>query len=431
MKRPLLFAVLIVMMGMQSSCITKNTLPESNLQQSTNLTIPLDDAIGHLDAFLNRNEYMTRGLKKSYRSIEVVSSGDVTRSNGESLPIVDSLLYLVNFEDDAGYAILSADRRIGTPILAVTEMGSISAQDFDLFSQNTTRFEGGTLGDGGDDLDDGGDDDLPNDFIVEFVNGQLGDGYNNGGLYEPPTNNGPTYWVAPLLTTIWGQKAPYNLKCPEENGKPTLAGCVAIAIGQMVAYFEADCSQLENTYNWTIIKSVGKMEDWRSIKDGTKLYTPIQQEQVATLIREIGDMCCMNYDEDNSTTVPWKIDNCLNCFSFEYSDFYWGYDIDDITNSLHRGYPVIISAGQMNFSGHTWVIDGYDSHYNPYGEENRIVHCNWGWNGLCNGFYYTGVFDTRESAVIHDTDYGDIEDVQDLLDNNYTWMFSSVFPDYR
>ena len=361
-----------------------------------NSTIPVEKAIENLNSFLMRHNQETKAMGIGISDVMVVSSQNVTRSNGESLPAIDSLLYLVNFEDNAGYAILSADRRIGTPIIAITETGSINTHSFNLnnknFGNSTPSYDfdlpisGSTPS-----VPIIGGSQIVNDMIIEFVSGKIigGDAPNNDDLTSIDNTN--PYWVAPILTTIWGQYFPYNLKCPaEENGEHNPAGCVAIALGQVIAHFEAERTDVSKAYDWQVIKSVGKMEYYTTEMNRnyeyTNMYDDTQKDEISTFIRDIGDMCCMDYDDGGSSSLPWKIDNCLQDFGFENSDFYWGYDIDGVKTSLIRGYPVIISAARLIY-GHTWVIDGYDTHYNPDDEDNNIiVHCNWGWCGECNGF---------------------------------------------
>lgn len=433
MKQKLWGVIAIFVVCLAISCVTENTLPQNlKMYVESNSTIPVERAIENLNSFLVRHNQETKAMGVGISDVIVVSSQNVTRSNGESLPAIDSLLYLVNFENNSGYAILSADERIGAPIIAVTETGSINAQAFNL--NNRDLGNGTTSSDdfsldlpiGNPDPSDTsiGGSQIVNDMIVEFVNGRVGNEYNyvGGNDNTPPADNTSPYWVAPILTTIWGQGAPYNLKCPaEENGEHNPAGCVAIALGQVIAHFEAERTDVSKEYDWQVIKSVGNY-------NGSTTYNETQTNEISTFIRDIGDMCCMDYDDGGSSSLPWKIDNCLQDFGFENSDFYWGYDIDDVKTSLIRGYPVIISAAQLIF-GHTWVIDGYDTHYNPDDEDNNIiVHCNWGWYGKCNGFYYSGVFNLSDGAVIVDTNYGDVDSTED---KNYNWMFSTVLPDVR
>lgn len=424
--------IAILVLCVATSCITENTLPVNfQAQNEKSSTIPVEQAMESLNDFLIRHNQETKAMGVGISDVMVVSSQNVTRSNGESLPAIDSLLYLVNFENNSGYAILSADERIGAPIIAVTETGSINAQAFNINNRDlgngTTSSDDFSL-----DLPIGntnptdnmiGGSQIVNDMIVEFVGGKIVNGNtSNNNNNTQPSDNTNSYWVAPILTTIWGQEEPYNLKCPaEENGKHNPAGCVAIALGQVIAHFEAERTDVSKEYDWQVIKSVGNY-------NGSTTYNETQTNEISTFIRDIGDMCCMDYDDGGSTSLPWKIDNCLQDFGFENSDFYWGYDIDDVKTSLIRGYPVIISAARLIF-GHTWVIDGYDTHYNPDDEDNNIiVHCNWGWRGKCNGFYYSGVFNLSDGAVIVDANYGDVVSTED---KNYNWMFSTVLPDVR
>ena len=60
----------------------------------------------------------------------------------------------------------------------------------------------------------------------------------------------------------------------------------------------------------------------------------------------------------------------------DYSNDDWSLIIKD---QLDRGWPVIY-RGYSESAGHAWNIDGYD--------ESDYFHCNWGWGGSANGYYY-------------------------------------------
>lgn len=415
MKHNALFFIAIVLMSMAVGCVSENDIPQRlKTPQSNSMTISAEQALESLLAFLNRTGQTTRAEGFDMLDVEVVSSRQITRSyGGEQLPPIDSLLYVVNFDNDSGYAILSADQRIGTPIIAVTEAGSIDMQQFGLGAVDDELQTGILIGNGENPTIGG---QFINDLIVEFINGRLDDGYNYVGgdyTYTPPTS---PYTVPPILTTIWGQWSPYNSKCPMDDGVQTPAGCVAVATGQVIAHFGKGDFESGYNYEWGIIRSVGCIGG----SNGGS-YSNTQIEQVSTLLKEIGDMCCMDYAADGSQTMPWKVRDCLSEIGYSDVDFYWGYDINDITTSLLRGIPVIISAGYL-FGGHTWVIDGFDN-FAIENDDDVLVHCNWGWSGKSNGFYYSKVFDVSAGAVITDGAYGDVFATKDA---NYNVMFSTV-----
>ena len=51
-----------------------------------------------------------------------------------------------------------------------------------------------------------------------------------------------------------------------------------------------------------------------------------------------------------------------------------------LKDQLDNGWPIIYRGYQENDGpGHAWNIDGYDNDY---------YHCNWGWGGSSNGYFY-------------------------------------------
>ena len=61
-----------------------------------------------------------------------------------------------------------------------------------------------------------------------------------------------------------------------------------------------------------------------------------------------------------------------------YTDDDW-YNL--IKDQLDNGWPVIYRAYAENDGpGHAWNVDGY--------QEGGYLHCNWGWGGSSNGYFY-------------------------------------------
>ena len=66
---------------------------------------------------------------------------------------------------------------------------------------------------------------------------------------------------------------------------------------------------------------------------------------------------------------------------------------------LNAGRPIQYLGVDTMYGGHTWVCDGYD--------ENDMLHMNWGWSGLDNGYYSVSAltadgynFSSKEAALI-------------------------------
>ena len=49
-----------------------------------------------------------------------------------------------------------------------------------------------------------------------------------------------------------------------------------------------------------------------------------------------------------------------------------------IKDQLDRGWPIVY-RGYSDDAGHAWNLDGYQDNY---------YHCNWGWGGSANGYFY-------------------------------------------
>ena len=71
------------------------------------------------------------------------------------------------------------------------------------------------------------------------------------------------------------------------------------------------------------------------------------------------------------------------------------------------------------YEGHAWVIDGVlerEKTYTYYNYDGQIVqvvpskasyfHCNWGWYGMHNGFFFKEIFNAAAGPVFNDTGTG-------------------------
>lgn len=357
---------------------------------------------------------------------------------------VDTLLYIVNFED-GGFSVLSADKRLSEPVLIIAEDGELSIEDF-LFDyslettytdeQDTTEFKFYNPID--DDYyvaasDDGG---RPGRIIAEitsrFVYHELimidGDKRPNGwfdgggsGGNEPVTFKWVTdknNYKLEMMSTKWSQGEPFNDLCPVRGvfeKKRAPAGCVPVALGQIMAYHEYP----QNIAYNDVLCEYGVMKSFSSNNSDSQL----PKIMLAHFMRFIGDMCNVDYHKEYAFATPAAAKRCLEKFGYSHVVKTMGYDCDVIVESLKNDNPVFIAAISGLINGHAWVIDGYlkqnylSSNGAFYGSRT-LLHCNMGWGGLCNGYYASGIFDVKNGIVIPDE-----KESEEAPKYNFDWWY--------
>jgi len=197
--------------------------------------------------------------------------------------------------------------------------------------------------------------------------------------------------VPPMVSTKWGQEAPYNLQCPEIDGQRCVTGCVATALAQIMYYhkwpvgytteipaYEFNSNTVEGlpstSFNWSIMKDSYYSDE-----------TDNSAMAVSDLMRYCGQAIKMKYATDESGAYSHDVPIALvdyfgydeDAVCVERSDFSInGWD-NIIYNEISAGRPVLYSGVDGDF-GHAFVCDGYDG--------ESMYHINWGWDGL-DGYY--------------------------------------------
>jgi hypothetical protein len=190
----------------------------------------------------------------------------------------------------------------------------------------------------------------------------------------------------------WDQGSPFNLLLGGD------AGCSTVATAQVMAYHMKDFSP--NIFS----------SDWLSM---------IQNEnhnKIPVLFRDIQNVL-------GSSASASEICSFLNNNGYS-AGAVASYAFDDLTDAIYYG-PTVITGKKDLFIGHSWVADAiYKSIYSSYdvytleynGEvlEHYVlyntllsekVHYNWGYWGISNGWFASGVFDPDE-ALSYDGWYG-------------------------
>lgn len=208
----------------------------------------------------------------------------------------------------------------------------------------------------------------------------------------------PSAAIAPLLTTQWNQRAPYQDQCPTVNGEPCLTGCVATAMAQVMNYWQYPqvLPPLPGYTTTTLsikVPAVSHLSvEWNLMLDSYKSGSYAQEQglAVAALMRHCGQVCKMDYDITNSGAFiqgqlegfkQFGYNRQATCLSRDdYSDDEWN---AMILEDLSAGRPVVYNGNSANAS-HNFVIDGYDG---------TMYHINWGWGGIQDGYFELDAMD--------------------------------------
>ena len=458
-----LFAVIlpILAFGVMTSCTNDLDydygISEADLSEQSKSPhhITLSEALGNLESMISEMGMdNTRALQRGKWTVQRVPMSAFkphTRSDGATE--MGDAIYVVNFDNDEGFAILSADDRLPDDVIAVSSRGNLI--DFtpypeegyedtltleDLYVPEDDDY---LLGSVTPDRVIGG---LVTNYVIEWtdsIGGDLGGRFPGSPPPTPPSDP-ITYTyeyqtvehIPEMLTTIWHQWSPFNTYCDKRyyyynwlgnekskdkaynfdaeaewgddfiSSEDLPAGCVAIAVAQILAY---------NKYPSVdaVVYEVGAMP-WDSLIMNTSSLDSIGKirhpDYLAKVVHSIGVGCNMKYGylgTKQSFTTPVAAKRYLEDIGYSNAERTIGYDLEVVKAQLQNNCPVFIGAISGAVNGHAWVIDGYKKvntikiGKNSDGEivsttissTNQYVHCNWGWNSSCDGWFATGLVD--------------------------------------
>ncbi|MBR1517156.1 MAG: thiol protease/hemagglutinin PrtT [Bacteroidales bacterium] len=195
-----------------------------------------------------------------------------------------------------------------------------------------------------------------------------------------------------LVKTYWAQSAPYNKFCPNwSGGNKSVVGCVALALGMVLRYWEYPVHPIGSTYtvmassvNYTIdFDADNVIYNYDLMPNKLIASTPTEQvDEVARFLYHCGPAVNMTYSADGSGTYMDAVSVALernykySGFSFVNRNSYQGDWVELMKKEILSGRPVIYRAQDMGsdatHAGHCFVIAGY----NP---ENNKFRVNWGW----------------------------------------------------
>lgn len=198
----------------------------------------------------------------------------------------------------------------------------------------------------------------------------------------------PNEW---LLTTQWNQGAPYDKYLPEIGGDRVLAGCVNVAMAQVMRHHAhpATGKGVESyTWNGQTLKAVlYRPYNWANMPDKADSTQPTHKiDEIARLFRDLAIVNHTSLGTDSSgasVRIRALVENFGYAATVKKMDNWSGEATVDtffqtIRSEIDVERPVLLS-----FPGHMTVADGYSD--NATGRE---IHVNFGWGGHSDGFYF-------------------------------------------
>lgn len=336
---------------------------------------------------------LNSGSRSHYKSVEVagvdVLCGFSSRSDN------DTLLYAVNLADNGGYVLVSASYAT-EPVIGYVESGC-----FDLHvAEETPGF---------------------NYYLAqakEYVSSA-----GTIGVVPTPPSYTYTKMVLPRIVTEFGQRYPEGYFCPNK-----VSGCVQTAMAQILTYIkkptvlnltypERDKSMI--TLDWdNITEHITSANATTDLQIQRHLALCLASEEahldLARMCREFGFRNGAEYYTSStgassvvakSTLISLLPNNQISeTISFTANC--------NLFNELLIGDCVAYVRGvDSSAGGHAWVCDGGDAvvlvsyaMLNDGTMEKRetptyYYHFNWGWNGVSNGYFLSGVFDSDKPSI--------------------------------
>ncbi len=327
--------------------------------------VPVDAALEGLRSLLDQIDATTRSAaSRTIREVLPLRSRRVlTRTLESATDRPDTLLYLVNFSDETGYAVLGADDRMA-PILALADDGSVSPDDFTadsigldkkLILNYASQLSDSLVYDSGDPWEIDSTDIVPGMEIKHFPE----DSVEVGGRKWKVD-----LYLRPLLTTKWHQKPPFNNMIISNEGN-YYAGCWMIALGQTLAYLEYP---KHDSLDWAAMKQVWNYQNYD--KKDEREASDLNNLMVADLIYNLYKRCKAHPTStaDNSgfrstAASILNVGNAMVELGFEnVSEVDYDADLVWRRMILYPSAPSLIRANNTNAplsSGHAWVIDGF------------------------------------------------------------------------
>ena len=339
---------------------------EESVETDVNHFVTTDEAVKNAEEYLSSLPIETRngsGIPK-VKNIVIYTLKDKEGINTRAeidYPIDAPVFYAINYMDDKGFILASADDRY-VPIYAYVPEGNFDKKD----------------------IPESGFKDILDNLVCKVTNP------NDSNLLKInnttiETRTRPSA-IGHKLVTKWGGGSPYNCESFFTNVVST-----AVALTQICAYYKYPSHIDYADYGDSVHVNI----DWDAIR--AESYANNRQLiYLDSCAHQVGHM--MHYFEYTYNNVTlYNVYRCLtwmrrlgysipqammsvNDSGFDEYAHESLYDYDGVLFTV--GFTQMDSNGNVS-GGHGWVIDGFN---------DPFYHCNWGLNGTYDGLYQKSLF---------------------------------------
>ena len=307
-------------------------------------------------------------VSSTFRAARSLAATDLTLAHAEASQAVAGANDYYAFNVPSGGWVVVAGEDRATAVLAYNDQGSLD------FENLPCTFKA---------LLDGYKQEI--EYLQAYTGNDLVQASRPAGLKE--------FTVGPLISSTWGQEAPYDWQCPVYQGEYCVVGCVATAMAQVMNFWEypESCDGVASYYCYDISKTLPALPattfnyklildsychwDWDNSVLVQDTYTDAQAQEVAKLSRYCGQAVEMGYSPEGSGAYTWNQEQAMKDFGFRStlellsrSGSYWGsggYTTAEwetmIKDEINAGRPILYSASDNNGGGgHAFICDGYN-----------------------------------------------------------------------
>lgn len=302
-------------------------------------------------------------------------------------------IYVVNFGEQKGFAVISADKYAGWSLLAFNDTGFLNPDNLDsnnpfslwlkgksdMILQTLKKEPSFSEKTKGDDIWGGFSNPAPGEeTIVEYIGQEqtTAEQSDMHGHHKGSKGLAAIGVYSTIRDCLWGQGTGYNANALHPG--VDLAGCPAVAIG-----LYCKTKRFPNKY------------DYNNMPNTLSSSSP---NPISIMLRDIADNI-PNYHWGTRASGASPNDCHQGLLNLGFTKAKMGsYNFDIVYSNIKNLYPVLLAAFRPNGGGHIWICDGYWEQkwkitrkflwwkIKTWYEYSDMLYMNWGWNGSGNSW---------------------------------------------